>query len=324
MQNDAKISVIVPIYNVEKYLEKCIVSIVNQTYKNLEIILVDDESPDNCPEICDKWAEKDSRIKVIHKKNGGLSDARNAGLEVATGDLIGFVDSDDWISVYMYEMLKNALDSTGADVAECNSIMVYEGDVTEDKKNSDCNVKSYTAVQSLKLLATEKKFRHTAWNKLYRRSVIGDIRFEVGKIHEDVFWTYQIFGRSKNVTKVEDNLYYYLQRQNSIMGTAFSLKNLSGLEAKKRFYDYVSINFPEISARVGFSLYFTGIYFGQRALMTKDKELISEAFNDILKLIKPVKIKLSDIKPQNRVWYLISKVSLRLCCKLRNLFNIGM
>ena len=116
--NNSLISVIVPIYNVEKYLDKCVESIVTQTYKNLEIILVDDGSPDRCPEICDKWAEKDERIKVIHKKNGGLSDARNEGYAVSSGEYISFIDSDDYIDREFYAILSNALDN-GTDIAEC-------------------------------------------------------------------------------------------------------------------------------------------------------------------------------------------------------------
>ena len=119
MNNNPKISVIVPVYKVEKYLDRCVESIVNQTYKNLEIILVDDGSPDNCPVMCDEWAEKDERIRVIHKENGGLADARNAGMNIATGDYIGFVDSDDWIEPNMYEvLLKNAL-KYDADISRC-------------------------------------------------------------------------------------------------------------------------------------------------------------------------------------------------------------
>ena len=120
------ISVIVPIYNVEKYVNKCVGSIVNQTYTNLEIILVDDGSPDRCPEICDEWAKKDSRIKVIHKKNGGLSDARNAGMKIASGDYIAFVDSDDWIAPEMYERLLMAIKNDNSDIAACAVKMVWE------------------------------------------------------------------------------------------------------------------------------------------------------------------------------------------------------
>ena len=122
------ISIVVPVYKVEPYLDKCVSSIVNQTYKNLEIILVDDGSPDNCPAMCDAWAEKDNRIRVIHKPNGGLSDARNAGMSVATGELMAFVDSDDWIAPDMYEKLYHHLTEDGSDIAACGVQMVWEND----------------------------------------------------------------------------------------------------------------------------------------------------------------------------------------------------
>ena len=116
-----KISVIIPVYGVELYLDKCIESVVNQTYRNLEIILVDDGSPDRCPTICDEWAELDNRNKVIHKKNGGLSDARNAGIRIASGELIGFVDSDDWISEGMYQLLYENMIENNSDISACGS-----------------------------------------------------------------------------------------------------------------------------------------------------------------------------------------------------------
>ena len=123
---DSLISVIVPIYNVEKYLERCVESIINQTYKNLEIILVDDGSPDNCPQMCDDYAKKDSRIKVVHKKNGGLSDARNAGMKVATGEYVSFIDSDDYISLDFYETLLETIVDNDSDIVECSVVKFYE------------------------------------------------------------------------------------------------------------------------------------------------------------------------------------------------------
>ena len=136
MNKNVKISIIVPVYKVEKYLDKCVNSIVGQTYKNLEIILVDDGSPDNCPAMCDEWAQKDSRIKVIHKKNGGLSSARNAGLDACTGDYIGFVDSDDWIEPDMYEYLLNIGMKNNADVSRCEFVIEAENsDITVDSQN---------------------------------------------------------------------------------------------------------------------------------------------------------------------------------------------
>ena len=125
---DSLISVIVPIYNVEKYLQKCVDSIINQTYKNLEIILVDDGSPDNCPKMCDDYAEKDSRIKVVHKENGGLSDARNVGMEVATGEYVSFIDSDDYISLDFYETLLETIVDNDSDVVECGVVKFYENE----------------------------------------------------------------------------------------------------------------------------------------------------------------------------------------------------
>ena len=135
MNSQPKISVIVPVYKVEKFLDRCVESIVGQTYENLEIILVDDGSPDNCPSMCDKWAEKDSRIKVIHKENGGVSSARNAALDAATGDFIGFVDSDDWIEPDMYESLMMRIDETGKDIAVCS---YYSIEVSGERNECRC------------------------------------------------------------------------------------------------------------------------------------------------------------------------------------------
>lgn len=229
------ISVIVPVYNVEKYLDKCIKSIVNQTYKNLEIILVDDGSPDNCPEICDKWAKKDERIKVIHKENGGLSDARNAGFAVSKGEYISFIDSDDFIEKGFYEILCDALDN-GADIAECatrlcdedNNIILVRG-FEEDKM--------FDGVTATQTLLEERGIMQTVWNKLYKREVIRNILFEYGKYHEDNFWTWQIFLNAKKVFVSSKAMYNYVQRNGSIMGDGYSLKRLDGLEAIYKCYE---------------------------------------------------------------------------------------
>src|SRR5699024_3764138 len=125
------ISIIIPIYGVEKYIDRCVNSVVNQTYRNLEIILVDDGSPDNCPSICDEWAKKDRRIKVIHKKNGGLSDARNVGMNSATGELIGFIDSDDWVCEEMYQLLYENMKQNDSDISACGVKMVWEDDIPD-------------------------------------------------------------------------------------------------------------------------------------------------------------------------------------------------
>lgn len=225
------ISVIVPIYNVEKYLDRCVQSIVDQTYVNLEIILVDDGSPDNCPAMCDAWAAKDRRIKVIHKENGGLSDARNAGMDVATGEFIAFVDSDDSIEPEFLQELYDAITANNAEVAECATSYVDEnGNVLRLRESA--NVTEIGKIESLRRLVLEDGIYQTVWNKLYRREAIGDIRFEVGKYHEDEFWTYRVLDRIERLAVVREPLYNYLQRGSSIIGVGFNIRRLDGLEAR--------------------------------------------------------------------------------------------
>ena len=184
------ITVIVPIYKVEHYLNRCVQSIIDQTYRNLEIILVDDGSPDLCPAMCDAWRERDSRILVIHKQNGGLSDARNTGMAVASGDYIAFVDSDDWIAPEMLERLLGAIREDDSDIAACTVQMVGEGVSTSQFLTVRTNC-VLSRQEAQKALLEESLLKQPVWYKLYKRETIRDILFEVGKHHEDVFWSYQ-------------------------------------------------------------------------------------------------------------------------------------
>lgn len=227
---EALISIIVPIYNVEKYLKRCINSIRSQTYQKLEIILVDDGSPDNCGKICDDYALLDERIKVLHKKNGGLSDARNAGLNIAIGDYIGFVDSDDYINSQMYEILYKNISETESDISVCRFDWVnIETSGLSQRKN---NVTIFDKYESLGRLFTYSCLDLTlTWNKLYKRSLFNDIRFPKGKIREDEFTTYKLLYLSQNVVLTEKSLYYYMQTPNSIMRSGKIQKELYYAEA---------------------------------------------------------------------------------------------
>ena len=211
------VSIIIPVYNVEKYLDKCLDSVVNQTYTNLEIILVDDGSPDNCPAMCDAWMSRDSRINVIHQLNGGLSRARNAGLKIAAGEFIGFVDSDDWIEPEMFELLMTAIMETDADIAVCR----YQQESVDSKGIKKVVVSSekklYSNEEALRLIIMGGSFIGTVvWNKLYRKSILANIRFPEGKIHEDNLWTPQIVGNSKLIVCIENSLYHYVIRKGSL------------------------------------------------------------------------------------------------------------
>ena len=222
------ISIVVPVYKVEPYLDKCVSSIVNQTYKNLEIILVDDGSPDNCPAMCDAWAEKDNRIRVIHKPNGGLSDARNAGMSVATGELMAFVDSDDWIAPDMYEKLYHHLTEDGSDIAACGVQMVWENN-TPPRLLTRPGSRTLNRDEAMQAIIEESWLKQPVWYKLYKSKLVRDICFPVGKYHEDVFWSYQAVGKTSKVSVSDYVGYYYLQRGGSIMGEGYSIKRLDAV-----------------------------------------------------------------------------------------------
>lgn len=212
------ISVIVPVYNTEQYLERCVNSIVDQTYRNLEIILVDDGSTDRSPRMCDEYAQKDGRIKVVHKVNGGLSDARNAGLQAATGTYIGYVDSDDWIEPQMYQRMYEACIEHQAQVAVCRYAKIYR-DHVDREGNGQVTVfdregilKAYLADQP------EYVVYNSVWSKLFAREVVEGVLFPVGKNSEDIMYTTKAFCKLEKAVYIDECLYdYVLDREGSIM-----------------------------------------------------------------------------------------------------------
>lgn len=320
------ISVIVPIYNVEQYLDRCVESIVHQTYPELEIILVDDGSPDSCPMICDQWAKKDKRIKVIHKQNGGLSDARNAGIKVATGSYISFVDSDDWIALNFYEVLHRALYETNSDIAACKTQKVWK---TEDAGEVTADTVHYQELDTetaLYELICEKKLQQIVWNKLYRREVVDGIEFEIGKCNEDEFWSYQVFGCAQKSVLIEYIGYYYFQRADSIMGNSYSMRRLDAVEAKCNRQDYLEKHFPKLANTGRENLFFFCIYHGQLTLKYLNGKTRKEAMCRLKKSIKQHMLHVKDIRGlsfSKSIWYFMVNISFYWTCALRNLLNIG-
>lgn len=236
-----KISVIVPIYDVEKYLSQCIESIMEQTYKNLEIILVDDESPDRCPQICDYYAAKDSRIKVVHKKNGGVAEARNTGIDAATAKYIGFVDADDFIHPLMYEKLVEILEQTNSDISYCNLRRVYENDdrhMVLDQYTYNGSIKVYNNIESLYNFFNDLGLQTVvSWGKVYRKSIFDGVRYPRGEVNEDEFITYKLFCKSTKIVYINEMFYFYRIRTGSTMQT-FTLKRLQVLDALKERTDF--------------------------------------------------------------------------------------
>jgi glycosyltransferase involved in cell wall biosynthesis len=225
MRENSLISVIVPIYKVQDYLDECIESIINQTYSNIEVILVDDGSPDRCPQMCDEWAKRDSRIRVIHKKNGGLSSARNAGLDVAKGEYISFVDSDDFICKDALENLYNRIkDDKSIGITSGLIYRYQDGSINNFKDQWLCSKEIVIPSSEFLLETMSQKTSYTVWNKLYRRDVIGNTRFREGRNNEDTLFMYDL-GKNiaiLNVSMVEIPyyVYYYRYREDSICTTA--------------------------------------------------------------------------------------------------------
>jgi len=215
------ISVIVPVYNVEKYLNNCVESIINQTYKNLEIILVDDGSTDNCPQICDEWAKKDDRIKVIHKKNGGAASARNDGLGFATGDYIAFVDGDDYLSADMYEKLMNLIVSYNADAAAC--AIVRESANGYREVWADGSLCEFDTRSLLKWVGeAEGILPVSPCNKLFSANTVKSIRFDENfKYAEDVLFNFEVAMNVKKLVLKSEPLYHYINNSDSVSHISF-------------------------------------------------------------------------------------------------------
>lgn len=225
MYIDHLISVIVPVYNVEKYLKRCVDSVVNQTYRNLEIILVDDGSPDSSGAMCDDFAKSDSRIKVIHKANGGLSSARNIGIDTSTGEYITFIDSDDWIEPETYEFLYKKIVEYSADVADVDSRVV------SDEKPFDKKTGKDTVLEENEILKDYfMSDRYSVCRKLYKRNVIADIRFPVGKVNEDICTNYLFLENAHRLVKSDVIMYHYFKNPDSITGELFRARDFDLLE----------------------------------------------------------------------------------------------
>lgn len=321
-----KVSVIVPVYKVEDYLDRCVKSIVSQTYTNLEIILVDDGSPDKCPEICDKWASKDSRIRVIHKENGGLSDARNAGMAVATGEYTSFIDSDDYIAEVFFERLLTTAKNTDSDIVECDVLKFSENDVPRFN-DRDFDVQTYNTQEALSRLISENGFRQHVWNKLYKTESALYAEFEKGKLNEDEFWTYRIFGIAERVTKIDLPMYFYLQRSDSIMGASYSIRRLDALEAKALRQKYIEAKFPSLRSQAKNDYFGSCIFACQSAMRFMPEEERKKAKRIIKSHVKDIKLTKADLAKvnlKNRMWFLFAYVSFDLCCKIRNMLGVGL
>lgn len=238
------ISVIVPVYKVEPYLRRCVDSILAQTYADFELILVDDGSPDNCGAICDSYAEQDARVRVIHQENGGLSAARNAGIEAAQGEYLTFIDSDDLITVDCLEILYLTLNKAGADIAVGDMQTFEDGEdvCTQVQPGEEVPTVMSGREACLSIYRMDGKVPVMAWGKLYKAGLFEGIRYPVGMIHEDDATTPKLLYRAKKVTLTSDRLYCYRQRQGSIMSSDYSVRHFDIVFATDKSIQFLMEN----------------------------------------------------------------------------------
>lgn len=241
------ISVIIPVYNVENYLDGCVQSVLSQTYTNLEIILVDDGSPDRCGDLCDAYAKQDSRIRVIHKTNGGLSDARNAGIEQANGEWLSFLDSDDTIALNCIETLFQMTQvPESPQITSISYLSVDENGTPIGLINTEETIHVISSKEALKWICYNRELTNSACGKLFHRSLFSDIRFPVGKLYEDIGTFYRLAAKSPYVATNSGQMYFYMQRSDSIMHTHFSLRHLDALQFTLEMLSFYQKNYPDL------------------------------------------------------------------------------
>lgn len=318
------ISVIVPVYKVEEYLDKCISSIVNQTYQNLEIILIDDGSPDRSGEICDAWAEKDGRIRVIHQANVGGAAARNTGLNMARGALIAFVDSDDYIASEIYERLQTVLAETGADVAECGYMSVLDDHGIPAETGGLAKI--YTTSDALYANLYNSACQQIIWNKLYKKNAIGNIRFVEGKTIDDEFFTYRVIGCTNRIAVISDRMYFYRQQPDSVMHQKYTINRLDALEACVLRCQYIESKYPELAADARANVLATCMYHYQmilRCLHGPEKAASKKRFK---RITGEQNFRLKDIHQSamsRKLWLYLACINLIALCHVREALRIG-
>ena len=245
--NNALITVIIPVYNVEKYLERCMASVLEQSYTNLQILLVDDGSTDNCPQLCDSYALQDNRVHVIHKQNGGLSDARNAGLEIASGEYVTFLDSDDWISLNCIEIMYNECCKYKADIAIIDTIETSDTVAVKKRYSDGFKLKKeYTPQEAMYVIFTQRGFNTGVGGKLYKHTLIEQFRFTKGILYEDIDVLYKIFDKASKIVFSDKAQYYYYQREGSIVHAEFDARHFILLDISSEILKFVDQKYPEL------------------------------------------------------------------------------
>lgn len=315
------ISIVIPIYNVEKYLTRCIDSVINQTYSHLDIILVNDGSKDNSGNMCDEYKNKDFRIRVIHKKNGGLSDARNEGIDIALGQYITFIDSDDFVATDYVEFLYKIIMENDADISGCYHRKFFD----EQKiKLDESKTKNYlfNGEEAIIDLCYQKLITNSAWGKLYKMKLFKDIRYPVGRLYEDLGTTYKLFLLSEKVVFSLVEKYYYFQRNDSIMHYNFSIKNMDRIIMSEELYQNVFEISEELRKAALARVFISNIQV-LREMPMKNEEFTKEfntVKNNIMKLRQGIILN-NNVKKINRIIALSTYLGMNTLQRLGHLYK---
>ena len=277
------VSVIVPVYNVEKYLKRCLDSIIEQTYKNIEIILVDDGSTDRSGEICDEYKKRDERIVLVRQKNKGVASARNSGLKKAKGELICFIDPDDFVKKEYVDILTKTIKMNNGDIAICGYCLVDEdGNDFRKKKKYTGQLSTYSQEEAMKELFYQKAIDNSLCWRIFKKEVLKGIVFPDGMIFEDYAVMYGILKNASQVLKIDTLLYYYTQRDGSIMHLPFSERNFDILKVSKLLYNQISLEKPGLKKAVT-SRFISACFYLLRVV---DRKKYSAQYDEIVENIR--------------------------------------
>lgn len=260
MKNSPKVSVIVPVFKVEKTLKRCVDSVLRQSYENLEIILVDDGSPDGCPAICDAYGKQDKRVKVVHQQNGGLSSARNTGIGISTGDYINFVDSDDYMHHKAIETLVDIALKYKINLVSSNPLKITNDIEVEDQDFAKTCVKILDRKTALEEMLYSEALDCYAWGKLYKRELFDNVKFPVGKLFEDSGTTYKIIDLCEEIAIINNKIYYYINNAAGITKSSFSNRKMDLLNFTCDIKEFVKQKYPSIVKAADYKI-FTVAFF---------------------------------------------------------------
>lgn len=282
-KNGELISVIVPVYKVENYIKQCVESIINQTYKNLEIILVDDGSPDKCGEICDGYAAEDSRVKVVHKENAGVSEARNSGLDIASGEYISFVDGDDRVEKGFIEYLYKLMKEHNADVSICSFKFIKDENKIINHPSDDGSVIVMDNEQLLYQALKAELFSNSPCLNLFKKSLFDDLRFPAGKIYEDIPTILKAYSKCGKAVFGNRCLYTYIYREGSITKRDFEPEMLTSISFAEDSFKWITDKYPSLS-KIAECRMFDQYFEMLRVIKNKDEKIYREMYDGLKKV----------------------------------------